>query len=113
MKPALVFASVLFLNAPQAVQFRVEGSAVHLDVVVTGPNQFFVPRLTRDDFEVLEDGVRQEVSFFTSDDVAPLALVLLLDASSSIEQQDQSESEPFDARMRRPILGKFNQRVAM
>ncbi len=89
MKPALVFASVLFLNAPQAVQFRVEGSAVHLDVVVTGPNQFFVPRLTRDDFEVLEDGVRQEVSFFTSDDVAPLTLVLLLDASSSIEPSEK------------------------
>ncbi len=89
MKPALVFASVLFLNAPQAVQFRVEASAVHLDVVVTGPNQFFVPRLTRDDFEVLEDGVRQEVSFFTSDDVAPLTLVLLLDASSSIEPSEK------------------------
>jgi len=63
---------------------RVEGSAVHLDVVVTGPNQLFVPRLTRSDFEVLEDGVLQEVSFFSSDDVAPLTLVLLLDASSSI-----------------------------
>ena len=88
-----MFASVLFLNAPQAVQFRVEGSAVHLDVVVTGPNQFFVPRLTRDDFEVLEDGVRQEVSFFSSDDVAPLTLVLLFDASSSIETQREGHQE--------------------
>ena len=89
VKPALVFASILSLLAPEAVQFKVQGSAVHLDVVVTGPNQLFVPRLTRDDFEVFEDGVTQEVSFFSSDDVAPLTLVLLLDASSSIEPAEK------------------------
>jgi Ca-activated chloride channel family protein len=65
-------------------RFKSVVSAVYLDVVVTGPSQLFLPGLTVDDFEVFEDGVRQEVSFFSSDDVAPITLVLLLDASTSI-----------------------------
>lgn len=58
-------------------------------MVVTGPSQLFLPGLTVDDFEVFEDGVRQEVSVFSSDDVAPITLVLLLDASTSIEGSER------------------------
>ncbi len=69
-------------NTPR---FKSGVSSVYLEVVVTGPNQLFLPGLTADDFDVLEDGVRQEVNVFSSDEVAPVTLVLLLDASTSIK----------------------------
>ncbi len=94
---ALPIVSVLFVHAfgyPPTQSFEEQNrttprfksgvSSVYLEVVVTGPNQLFLPGLTVDDFEVFEDGVRQEVSLFSSDDVAPVTLVLLLDASTSI-----------------------------
>ena len=65
-------------------RFKTNVSSVYLEVVVTGPNQLFLPGLTAADFEVFEDGVRQEVSLFSSDETAPVTLVLLLDASTSI-----------------------------
>ncbi len=65
-------------------RFRSNVSSVYLEVFVTGPNQLFLPGLTIEDFEVLEDGVRQEVSLFSSDEAAPVTLLLLLDASMSI-----------------------------
>ena len=65
-------------------RFKTNVSSVYLEVVVTGPSQLFLPGLTADDFEILEDGVRQEVSLFSSDELTPVTLVLLLDASTSI-----------------------------
>src|SRR5262245_27195772 len=40
-------------------------------------------RLAREDFELYEDGVRQQITHF-SYDVLPLRIVLLLDASPSV-----------------------------
>lgn len=64
-------------------QFGVGVEAVSLDVVVTDRNGRFLPGLEAADFEVLEDGVAQELSFFTSE-ITPLTVLLLLDASTSI-----------------------------
>ena len=64
-------------------QFGVGIEAVNLDVVVTDRHGRFVPGLEAADFEILEDGVAQELSFFTSE-ITPLTVLLLLDASTSI-----------------------------
>ena len=42
-----------------------------------------VDNLTKDDVEVFEDGVKQEISYFARSDDAPLTLGLILDASDS------------------------------
>jgi VWFA-related protein len=65
------------------LQFAVSVESVTLDVVVVDKKGRFVPRLSRDDFEVLEDGVPQELSFFTAQ-FTPVTTLLLLDSSSSI-----------------------------
>ncbi len=65
------------------LQFAVSVETVTLDVVVVDKKGRFVPGLTRDSFEVLEDGVPQEVSFFTAQ-FTPVTTLLLLDSSSSI-----------------------------
>jgi Ca-activated chloride channel family protein len=62
--------------------FRTSASVVALNVTVTDGRKL-VTGLARNDFEVYEDGVQQEVRFFESSEV-PLDVILLLDASSSM-----------------------------
>jgi VWFA-related protein len=64
-------------------QFKVAVGAVNLNVVVTDKNGRFMPGLEAADFEVIEDGVAQELSLFTAE-VTPVTVLLLLDASTSI-----------------------------
>ncbi len=52
---------------PQApsVTFQTEVTYVNVDIVVTDKDGNFVPNLTRDDFEVFEDGKPQKIDTFT------------------------------------------------
>ena len=75
MNPYRVMATMVVLLVvaeASSAQFTATADIVHLDVVVTGPNQWFVPMLSADDFEVFEDGARHKIAFFSSDEVAPL-----------------------------------------
>ncbi len=45
--------------------FRVQIDAVTMDVIVKGSDGRFVPDLTKDDFEIYEDGVRQDIASMT------------------------------------------------
>lgn len=63
--------------------FRSAIDLVALSVVVTDNRQAFVNGLDSGDFSVFEDGVRQEVTYFSAGD-APLDLVMLLDTSASM-----------------------------
>ncbi len=65
------------------LQFAVSVETVTLDVVVVDKKGRFVPGLSRESFEVLEDGFPQEVSFFTAQ-FTPVTTILLLDSSASI-----------------------------
>ena len=96
MNPYRVMATMVVLLVvaeASSAQFTATADIVHLDVVVTGPNQWFVPMLSADDFEVFEDGARHKIAFFSSDEVAPLTLVILLDASSSIKHSEKGIKE--------------------
>lgn len=70
-------------QTPPKLQFTVEVDTVTLDVFVVDQAGRFVPGLTPDDFEVLEDGVAQDIVFFTAE-FTPVTTLLLLDSSSSI-----------------------------
>jgi VWFA-related protein len=65
--------------------FRSSASMVALNVTVTN-GQKLIMGLGRDDFEVYEDGVQQEVRFFESSNV-PMDVILLLDTSSSMRDR--------------------------
>ncbi len=65
-------------------QTRVRTDAVLVPVVVTRDGQF-VRGLKPQDFEILEDGVRQSIASMASED-SPLDLVLAVDVSGSMEQ---------------------------
>lgn len=79
---ALATANRAFPQGP-ANRFSVDVNAVALDVVVTDQKGRFVKGLERDDFVVLEDGVPQELSYFTAA-ATPVTVLLLLDSSSSV-----------------------------
>jgi VWFA-related protein len=84
---ALILALALsWCGLVQAAQpFRVDVHLVQADFTVRDPNGNLVGGLTKDDFEVFEDGVRQTISFFSPSADLPLRLGLLVDASGSQE----------------------------
>ena len=65
--------------------FRSSASLVALNVTVTDGSKL-VTGLSRDDFEVYEDGVQQELRFFEASAV-PMDVILLLDTSSSMRDK--------------------------
>lgn len=70
----------------QSPVFKSATSLVALNVSVTDTNKAYTSGLGREDFEVYEDGVRQDVEFFAAADV-PLDLILLIDGSSSMNDK--------------------------
>ena len=90
-RTCLVLALALFgatLDAGQQT-FRTATDVVMLPVTVTGRGNALVRGLTIDDFEVLEDGKPQKLTFFSEGapgQAVPLHLGLLLDTSSSMDK---------------------------
>lgn len=68
----------------QQPSFRAGVDLVSLNVTVTDGTARYVTDLTGEDFNVFEDGVKQEVTFFNRTNL-PIALALLLDTSASME----------------------------
>jgi Ca-activated chloride channel family protein len=72
---------------PQPVpSFKAGVEVVSLSVTVTDPGSKFVTDLDRGDFTVFEDGVKQDLVFFTKSNL-PIALSILLDTSASMEDR--------------------------
>jgi Ca-activated chloride channel family protein len=73
------------LRTDTPYRFTATVDAVHLNVSVVGKKGRLVTDLTQDDFLVVEDNIRQNVVYFARGEDAPLDLVLLVDASGSME----------------------------
>jgi Ca-activated chloride channel family protein len=71
---------------PSSPSFRAAIDIVSLTVTVTDGASHYVTDLEESDFQVFEDGVRQEASFFSRRQ-QPIALSLLLDSSASMEDK--------------------------
>ncbi len=90
--PVLLLATVL--AAPVAIgaqqgTFRSAIDVVSMNVTVTDTSNSttrYITDLTEKDFEVFEDGVKQELTLFNRSNL-PVALSLLIDTSSSMEDR--------------------------
>jgi len=71
---------------PQTPAFRAGIDIVSLNVTVTDGVNHYVTDLEEPDFQIFEDGVKQEISFFSRRE-QPIALSLLLDSSASMEDK--------------------------
>jgi Ca-activated chloride channel family protein len=86
-----------------------------LNAVVTSGRQL-IPGLNVEDFEVFENGIRQELSFFASGNT-PVTVLVLLDSSSSILPSVEGikvAASNFVRKLRqgdRAMIGFFNQDV--
>ena len=74
-------------NQPATVPaFKSGIDVVSLNVTVTDQANRFITDLLLEDFMIYEDGVRQEISFFTQRQ-SPVTFSLLLDTSASMDEQ--------------------------
>ena len=82
-----IVVSVLVMSqlvaGAQQPTYRAAVELVNLNVTVVGGDARPVAGLTSDQFEVFEDGVRQELKFFAPGDM-PLDVIIMLDMSSSM-----------------------------
>jgi Ca-activated chloride channel family protein len=74
---------------PQRPAFRAGIDIVSLNVTVTDNTTHYVTDLDQADFSVFEDGVKQDVTFFSRRQ-QPIAMSLLLDSSASMEDKIQT-----------------------
>lgn len=74
------------VRTPLPPTFGVGIEVINLNVLVTDGRNRFVTDLNEGDFAVFEDGVRQELSLFTHEEL-PLSVVLLIDTSASMEEK--------------------------
>lgn len=116
---AVLGAAALTVVSAQQPSFRAGVDIVSLNVIVTeGGTNKYVTDLTQDDFSVFEDGVKQDVTFFTKTNL-PIALALLLDTSASMDTKLATAQEAaigFSKRLRAQDLAEiidFDSRVVV
>jgi Ca-activated chloride channel homolog len=101
--------SVVAIAARQVPAFRAGVDIVSLNVTVSDPAGRYVTDLSQEQFGVFEEGVRQDVTYFTRSNL-PIALSLLLDTSASMEDRMSTAHEAaagFARRLRPQDLGQL------
>jgi Ca-activated chloride channel family protein len=102
----------------QSPAFRAGVDLVSLNVTVTDGSAHYVTDLQQEDFSVFEDGVKQDVTFFTKTNL-PIALALMIDTSASMDTKLQTAQEAaigFVRRLRPQDLAEvidFDSRVSI
>ena len=77
----------------QDTTIKVNVRLVNVFATVTDENGAPIGKLEKKDFEILEDGVTQNVSFFSKESELPLSIVLAIDASLSTKKDLPLELE--------------------
>lgn len=101
---------------PQAPVFGTGIEVINLNLSVTDARNNFVTDLGQSDFAVFEDGIRQELSLFTHENL-PISMVLLIDTSASMEEKMKSAQDAairFTRTLRQQDLAQvvqFNERA--
>jgi Ca-activated chloride channel family protein len=86
-----------------APKFKAGVAIVPVAAVVRDSGKRLVRDLTRDDFQVLEDGVARTIVDFRSTDQAPISIALLLDTSSSMRDANQKQASAVTAALLREL----------
>ena len=77
---------------PLTPSFKSGVEIVSLNVTVADPQQRYATDLQEEEFQVFEDGVKQDISYFNRSNL-PIALALLMDTSASMESRLQTAQE--------------------
>ncbi len=93
-----LFAAMLAFGQEQDVPIRVDVSLVNVAFIVRDGRGGLSRELTKEDIEVYEDGVKQDVKFFSRSGDLPLRLGVVVDASASqdtFNKQHKKDIEGF------------------
>jgi len=113
---ALAFAQTPPPRRPPTFEAGIE--VINLNVSVTDPRNRYVTDLGGKDFAVFEDGIRQELSLFSHENL-PISLVLMIDTSASMDEKlnvAQSAAIRFSKTLRAQDLAQvvqFNDRTTV
>jgi VWFA-related protein len=106
--------------AQQAPTFSVDVRLVNVAFSVRDATGAFVSGLKREDFDIFEDGLRQEIGHFSRDQDTPLSLGLIVDRSSKqnqLEGRNAAAAIDFLQRLLRPqdkaLLVFFDNRLRL
>ncbi len=83
MRFIFLFLSTLMVQEVPAPSIKVDVNLVNVAFIARDASGTLNRSLTKDDIDVFEDGVRQDVQFFSRSDDLPLRLALIVDASDS------------------------------
>ncbi len=83
---------VLALRA-QDTLFRVDVRLVHILATVKNPSGALVGTLAKEDFTILDNGVKQELAVFERQTEQPLSVSLLVDTSLSTAKEVRFEMD--------------------
>jgi Ca-activated chloride channel family protein len=94
---ALALGSLAVVTAAQqpplqTPSFKSGVEIVSLNVTVADGQQRYATDLQQEEFQVFEDGVKQDISYFNRSNL-PIALALLMDTSASMEARLQTAQE--------------------
>ena len=116
LAPAAIALSIVATGAGQERSFRTGTDTVSVYASVVDREGRLVPDLTKDDFQVFDDGKPQEITLFAND-AQPITIVMMLDRSGSMvgnfglvrdaAEQLVNRLDPGD----RARIGSFSNRV--
>lgn len=82
---AVVTVSLTSAQAPQPAVFRAETELVRITATVMDTRGEPVMDIRKEEFVLLDNGVRQEIALFAQDPATPVSVLVLLDISGSME----------------------------
>src|SRR5258705_3115774 len=100
----LVVALGISVAARQQAPFKSGARTVAVYATVTDAGGRLVPDLTRDDFEVYDNGKLQSVSVFAND-IQPITIVVMLDRSGSMKANNRLVEAAGEAVVERLLPG--------
>jgi VWFA-related protein len=116
--PAALWQSTTPQEAQQRQVFRTGARTVSVYATVSDATGKLVPELTRDDFEIYDNGKRQPITFFESG-IQPITIVVMLDRSGSMMGNFnlvRSAAEQFVGQLLpgdRARIGSFSNRIQL
>jgi VWFA-related protein len=91
--PLFCFAQEEQQKNDQLPTFKANVNVVNIFFNVKDKKGLLIPSLTKNDFEVLEDGKPQTIKYFSAESNQPLTLGILIDSSASQERVLEFEKE--------------------
>ena len=100
----LIASRLVFAQGADEQPIRVDVNVVNVLCTVSDKRGALVTDLRKEDFEIRENGRKQEIRYFARDTDLPLTIAMLMDVSGSVRQAIEAEREAagrfFDAVIR-------------